>query len=108
VIVSSPTGSTAYSLSAGGPILSPNIDAIIITPICAHTLHTRPIVISANETVEIETTGPANLMSDGYGQIPVLDNVIVKKSTLNAKFIRFKRKNFYTLLKDKLIDWNQN
>ena len=53
LIISSPTGSTAYCLSAGGPIVSPEIQAMILTPICPHTLYSRPLVISPDEEVEV-------------------------------------------------------
>jgi NAD+ kinase len=74
LIVATPTGSTAYSMSAGGPIVSPKVDGIIINPICAHSLHSRPIIISGDSTVKITVEGDnAQFIADGSQQIS-LDN----------------------------------
>lgn len=86
VIISTPTGSTAYSLSAGGPILSANLAAIVITPVCPHSLSFRPIVISAESVVEIHgvrvNEGTA-VMLDGQvsRQFKADDKVIVRRHT---------------------------
>lgn len=107
VIISSPTGSTAYSLSAGGPIVAPNVDAIIINPICAHSLNSRPIIVSGDSKIEIETLGSDGIViADGRDQIALenTDRVEFVKSTRTAKFISGKT-NFYNKLYEKMNKW---
>lgn len=108
VIASTPVGSTAYSLSAGGPLLSPEMQAIIITPICAHTLSMRPLVLPADSVVELE-------LADGSGQEIILtvdgqvsmylrqsDRVVLKKSNTTFQLVRLGRRSFYETLREKL------
>ena len=108
VIFSTPVGSTAYSLSAGGPLVSPEIQAIIITPICAHTLSMRPLVLPSNSVVELE-------LADGSGQEIILtvdgqvsmylrqsDRVIFQKSNTTFRLVRLGRRSFYETLREKL------
>jgi NAD+ kinase len=81
LIISTPTGSTAYNLSAGGPIVSPKIDAIAITPICPHSLSFRPIVIDANSTVEVfavRSNNGTTISIDGQISLKLESNDIVK------------------------------
>ncbi len=104
LIVASPTGSTAYSLSAGGPIIEPTLESIIVTPVCPHTLTMRPLAIAAGRTVTIRSMGSAVLTADGE-QVHSLDvgqNVIVSKSPLSAKLVNIMRRDFYQVLRDKL------
>ena len=105
VIVSTPTGSTAYSLSAGGAILSPGINAFIITPLSAHSLHHRPIVFSAESVCQIDLKSPnAAVFIDGKKAIVLSesDKVNIKKSNKTITFLRKEQSNFYRRLEDKL------
>ena len=107
LIVATPTGSTAYSLSAGGPILHPELDAIVLTPICAHTLNARAVVLSANEaiTVRVQPTGaPSVLTVDGQEGEPLEpDDVIrVARAPYRTRLVRLGRTGFYRLLRAKL------
>ena len=111
VIISSPTGSTAYALSAGGPIISPELNCMLITPISAHTLHARPLVISDKDTVCLRASLPeetALLTPDGRdGQIVTqCKTVCISRAPFDASFIRFEPLNFYNLLHKKLREWN--
>ena len=112
LIVSTPTGSTAYSLSAGGSILTPDLQAFIMTPVCPHSLHSRPIVFSDSSTVKINQTDKnctLNLTVDGrvvetlkgYGVITV------KKAERFAEFISISGKNFFDKLLIKLNIWSK-
>ncbi len=112
LVISSPTGSTAYSLSAGGPIVSPNVEALIITPICSHTLHSRSIVISSNDVVRIETCiNDIEVMLSVDGQhgykLESSDVVTIKKSQHYASLIKLKQRNFFEVLREKISEkWN--
>ncbi|MGB9680477.1 MAG: NAD(+)/NADH kinase [Thermoanaerobacteraceae bacterium] len=109
VIVSTPTGSTAYSLSAGGPIVYPNMELILITPICPHTLYSRSIVVSSLDTVrlEIEDENPDIMITtdgqQGY-KLNFRDIIYIKKSNQFTNLIRLKNTNFFNLLRDKLTE----
>jgi NAD+ kinase len=110
-VVSSPTGSTAYSLSAGGPIISPNMRCLLLTPICAHSLHSRPIVIADHEIVRLRVIGQHQdtiLTLDGQQDFTICkdDWIIIQKASANARFIRLKEENFYSLLRHKLSEWS--
>ena len=106
VIVSSPTGSTAYSLSAGGPILNPTIRALILTPICPHTFQMRPLIVSEDDEICIKIEANRDLMVTLDGQeifqIQPGDDVVVRKSIAVAKIVKFADKNYYDVLKAKL------
>ena len=106
VIVSSPTGSTAYSLSAGGPILNPTIRALLLTPICAHTFQMRPLVVSEDDEVRIKisSTNDAILTLDGQESFKIqpTDEVVVRKSKMTAQIVKFADKNYYDVLKAKM------
>jgi NAD+ kinase len=107
LIVSTPTGSTAYSLSAGGPIIQPNIPAFIIVPICPHTLSFRPMVISAESTLKIELiTGEEEVWFTLDGQRGGLmeenDTVEVRRSHLTLQLISSPKRNYFDLLQEKL------
>jgi len=107
LVVSTSTGSTAYSLSAGGPIVNPNINSIILTPICPHTLSARPIIIGENDQVKIilESSEEKVMVTidgqEGFVLKPK-DEVIIKKSDHIARLITFKEKSFYAILREKL------
>lgn len=106
LIVSTPVGSTAHSLSAGGPIVNPSLEAFVITPICPHTLSNRPLVIPADTRVRIEPVPPlrnAILTLDGqiYVKIRSRDVVEVRRSKKNLFLARAGEWNYYQILKDK-------
>jgi NAD+ kinase len=112
LIVSTPTGSTAYSLSAGGSVLTPDLDAFILTPICAHSLHSRPIVFKDSSTLTIRRTdnkGILNLIVDGMvkEEISNFENVVITKSDKYAQFISFGNNNFLNKLLVKLDIWSR-
>ncbi len=107
LVVSTSTGSTAYSLSAGGPILNPNINSTILTPICPHTLSARPLIIGENDQVKIKLeSSEEKVMVTIDGQEGFIlkpnDEVIIKKSDHKARLITFKEKSFYAILREKL------
>ena len=107
LVVSTSTGSTAYSLSAGGPIVNPNINSIILTPICPHTLSARPFIVGENDQVKITLeSSEEKVMVTIDGQegfiLKPKDEVIIKKSDHKAQLITFKEKSFYAILREKL------
>lgn len=106
VIFSSPTGSTAYSLSAGGPIVYPEVEVIILTPICAHTLDARPIVLPSNKTVCVKIINQAESMLTIDGQsgfeLEREDEIIIAKAPYSVSMIRIKEKRFFTVLREKI------
>ena len=108
-IVSSPTGSTAYSLSAGGPVLAPDVDAIVIIPICAHSLHSRPLVVGANSKIVLSLHGSetASVFADGKFIFSAKDGdeIVVNKSENKAKFIIANNDDFYKKLLQKMNRW---
>ena len=113
IIISSPTGSTGYSLSAGGPIVSPKLDVIIITPICPHTLYTRPMIVSPEEEVRIileEGACEAVLTIDGQVGFSMErgDQVVVEKSPFRATLVRFPGRTFYDVVRNKLSKGERN
>ncbi|HEV2424777.1 MAG TPA: NAD(+)/NADH kinase [Terriglobia bacterium] len=110
LIVSTPTGSTAYSLAAGGPVIAPNVRAFIITPICAHTLTNRPIVLRDNVTIEVavKTDESVYVTVDGQEAIEVYegDRVRLHKAASSVEMIHALDKSFYDVLRQKL-KWGQ-
>jgi NAD+ kinase len=107
LIVSTPTGSTAYSLSAGGPILDPTMDCIILTPICPHTLTNRPIVLPADVLIEITLKTPAEdvfLTLDGQVGFSLRQNdiVVVEKSPFKTRLLIPHERNSFQVLRKKL------
>ncbi|MBN1297039.1 NAD(+)/NADH kinase [bacterium] len=107
LIICTPTGSTAYSLSAGGPILSPDLDALAITPICPHTLTHRPIVIAGNSTVTIQLISKdrkAFLTLDGQVNDSICcgDRIEIRKSPHCARIIVDPESRFFRVLNRKL------
>jgi len=107
LLISTPIGSTAHSLSAGGPILSQELEAFVITPICPHTLVSRPIVESCAKayTVSLASSyAKALLVVDGQEPIPLRENALieVKRARVNFSLVKVPGKNFYHTLRDKL------
>jgi NAD+ kinase len=113
LIVASPTGSTAYALSCGGPIVEPQLDAMVIVPICPHTLTDRPIVIAAHQKIEIrllerEDTG-AGVAIDGHSIGPIApgDTLTVTASDKRVRLIHPPGYDFYGILRSKLL-WGRD
>ena len=108
LIIATPNGSTAYSLAAGGPILSPQLDAFVLTPICPHTISYRPIVITANHEIEVQylsnLSQPIEIWSDGIDEKPLYHQEIVKvkKSKRKFKLVKLDRHDFFSILRSKL------
>jgi NAD+ kinase len=109
LIIATPTGSTAYSLSAGGPVVEAEVESFIITPICPHTLQTRPIVISPDTLVSVKIgrsdgSGDVLLYVDGKAcaDLQPGDVVIVRKADFRARLVRLGKTTFYARLRDKL------
>jgi len=108
IVVATPTGSTAYSLSSGGPILHPGLDAVTIVPICPHTLSHRPIVVSATDKIEIELcTGrnsDARVSFDGQSHIDIVpgDRAIIQKKQRSMTLLHPENYDYYHILRAKL------
>ena len=108
VIVATPTGSTAYSMAAGGPIVYPEMEAFILTPICPFTLGNRPTVVPASERLEIEVEGAQKtgvaLTVDGQETVPLQagDRVVVRRAARKALILRSRCRGFYEVLRTKL------
>lgn len=107
LIVSTPTGSTAYSLSCGGPIMMPDSDNFIITPIAPHNLTVRPIVISNNKEIRFTVTGRSddfNVSLDSRGaQIPSGSEIRIRKADFRINLINLEGQNFFTTLRNKMM-----
>lgn len=107
IIASTPTGSTAYSLSAGGPIISPVMDAIVITPINPHVLTVRPMVFGSCDTLKMELSHSESenlLQLDGNNMHTLIggDSVLISSAPVKVKFIKLSNKTFYQILRKKL------
>jgi NAD+ kinase len=104
VIVSTPTGSTAYSLSAGGPIVEPDASSILITPICAHDVAARSLVVSEKRSISVEMSKNSRrnafLSVDGGKalRMNIGDVATIKKSLLVTKLVRLKDRSFYDVV----------
>jgi len=111
VIVATPTGSTAYSLAANGPILSPHLDAMIITPVCPHILTIRPLVVDGGSKITITIEGvPDQTYLTIDGQEAVLlrlhDEVLCQRSPSEVKLVRLGKNGFFDVLREKL-NWGE-
>jgi NAD+ kinase len=107
LIVSTPTGSTAYSLSAGGPIVHPRVPAIVVTPICPHTLSFRPLAVPATSSVSVRLlTGGEEvfLTLDGQRVAPMVrdDQVELRKAPFELQLVTSPKRSYYDLVKEKL------
>jgi NAD+ kinase len=107
LIVSTPTGSTAYNLSAGGPVIYPSMNALVITPICPFTLSDRPIVVPDNALIELRLRTPDEevvLTLDGQVGLPIHpeDRVLIRKSLTTFKIVQPKNRNYFEVLREKL------
>ena len=107
IVIATPTGSTAYSLSAGGPIVAPRLESIVITPISAHTLGVRPLVVHPEAEIVLQgVDGPDELLLtvDGQGGTEVArgERLIVKKSSSPVQLVRFPPDSFFSRIRQKL------
>lgn len=110
VLVSTPTGSTAYNLSAGGPILKPDSNSLAITPICAHTMYARSIVISAEDVVKLVINRRSHTVltvaADGrdMSKVNMNDTITIKKSDKYLSIIKTSKLGFYDILRQKMFN----
>jgi NAD+ kinase len=107
IILSTPTGSTAYSLSAGGPIIVPTVDCIIATPICPHTLGVRPLVLPGDQVLTIEVLTPSEeliLTIDGqeHERLTPGQKVVIRRAELPVRLVRLPGQSFFSTLRRKL------
>jgi NAD+ kinase len=114
VIISTPTGSTAYSLAAGGPILTPNLQAILITPICPHSLSARPVVVPDSSAIRIEhvvAKAPVAVSADGrfVHELHADQSIEIRKADFTIKLVRrpSQQASFYDTLRSKL-NWGED
>ena len=109
LLISSPTGSTAYSLSAGGPIIDPGMECLLLTPICPHTLNSRSIITNAYSQIEVVVSDKNRdilITIDGQEgtNLQEGDTVVITKSSLETHLIRLSGYGFFNLLRDKLTE----
>ena len=108
LIIATPTGSTAYALSGGGPLVAPSLDAILLVPICPHDLSNRPLVVPGASRIEIRVCGPdhghAQMTCDGQTAVPLLrkSRVRVERHPNNVCLLHPKGHNHYQILRAKL------
>lgn len=109
IIVATPTGSTAYSLAAGGPIVEPSVEVLLVTPICPHSLNQRPLVLPADGTLELstqfkttQTSAYASIDGQIHFSLPVGASVKITRSAVKAKIIRNTQKDFFSIVNKKL------
>ena len=113
IVVATPTGSTAYALSGGGPVLNPALDAMVLVPICPHMLSDRPLVVSASSQIEIllteNNTNPAQTTWDGQFSVPLQngDRVRIRRSQHHLTLVHPRDYNYYAILRDKL-QWGRD
>ena len=111
LIVATATGSTAYSLSSGGPIVLPGLDCFVLTPVCPHTLNARPVVVSSDHRITIrmlDDRGGAQAVLDGRRIIPLTNQsreITICRSRRVARFVRLRERNHFSLLRNKLSEW---
>ena len=107
IILSTPTGSTAYALSASGPVVDPSVECILATPICPHTLGIRPVVLPASSEILVQALPPMEQLmltvdgQDGAGLTPG-DRLVVRRGPATVPLVRFAGQNFFTTLRRKL------
>lgn len=110
VVIATPTGSTAYSLAAGGPVLSPDLNSFVVTPICPHSLMDRSIIVNCVNQLEVKTVSDVsnNSIFTCDGEEPEIisskTTVVLSLSEYRAKLIKIKSDNFYQVLKKKIIE----
>lgn len=101
-LVSTPTGSTAYALSCGGPIVSPNVRCSLLVPVSCHHMSSKPVIIDDNETVVISSSESACVIADGRVEDVLVSEITVKKSSVSTTFVTLDDSDFYVRLHDKL------
>jgi NAD+ kinase len=112
LIIATPTGSTAYALSAGGPIVAPNVNCILVTPICPHSLYGRSIITRPTDEIIVKSVtenASISVTADGR-QVCRLDSgeyIKIRQSEVQTRFLRIKPDNFFPLLQQKLMQWNK-
>jgi NAD+ kinase len=107
LIIATPTGATAYSLSAGGPFVAPSAKVMVVTSICSHTLHSRSLVVSEDDIITItidDTSADVVLSADGQAAVNLTpkDKIMIRKAPDCARFIRFYGKSYFDILRNKL------
>ncbi|MDK2889325.1 MAG: kinase [Thermoanaerobacter sp.] len=107
LIIASPTGSTAYSLSAGGPLVTPDLDLMVLTPICPHSLWARPVVIAPESVIKVvvhSRRGEVMLTMDGQHGFSLRqdDQVMIRRAPQKARFLRLKGRSFFAVLRKKM------
>lgn len=113
LIVATPTGSTGYCLSAGGPVVSPRVDCMVITPICAHTLQHRPCVVPGGARIRLalaqEDVQSASLQVDGQTCIEMSAGMHadIRRDARELRIIRMREHSFFQLVRDKLTEWTR-
>ena len=113
LIVSTPTGSTAYALSGGGPLLHPTLNAIVMVPICPHTLSNRPLVVDGDSEIEIRLnlaqTEDVHITCDGQSSLPLMpgESVRIRKADYQVRLIHPEGYDYYSILRAKL-GWGEN
>ena len=109
LIIATPTGSTGYNLSSGGPIMLPETPSMLITPIAAHNLNVRPLVIPNESIIELEVDGQGNgsehflSLDSKLVSIPYKTKIVISKAPFNVKTVQFKKNEFYSDLSEKLF-----
>lgn len=109
LIISTPTGTTAYSLAAGGPVVDPSMDCICTTPICPQSFYAKPLIFAPDTELEFRKgkrgRGSLFMTLDGVDNMEILDNdrIIIRRSELTTRFIHIKNYNFYSLLRRKMF-----
>lgn len=112
LIVSTPTGSTGYSLSAGGPIVCPEVDCLLLSPICPHSLQHRPVVASAAQPITLaldcapEQTAQLDVDGRMVATLAGREQVTIRRSQTVAKLIRFGSHSFFQRIREKLTEWS--
>ena len=101
-IVSTPTGSTAYALSSGGPIIDPSVRCILLVPVCCHHMSMKPVVVDENEIVEIVADEPACVVVDGRVESESERGITVAKAPISTKFVVLEKMDFYVRIHDRL------
>lgn len=104
LIVATPSGSTAYTMSAGGPVVAPKLDCMLVTPVCPHSLTVRPIVTSIDSVVSVTLKCACRLSRDGQNAriLEPGDKAVFRRSDRTAAFIRFTKRNVFGLIREKL------
>jgi NAD+ kinase len=107
IIFATPNGSTAYSLAAGGPILGPTLEAVVITPVCPHTISNRPIVLTADQEIQIQylsDSPPVEVRADGISNFSLMTGEVfhIRKSRKKFRLVSLLRQDYFSTLRTKL------